>query len=81
MEFIEQSEKFSDSFEPISGSCNIRLDELNDTNLLIDEVIDLSNPAFVGNNNSFIESQSMVSTNSTQRVGAGNLNYNPADLH
>ncbi|CAG8655697.1 11754_t:CDS:2, partial [Racocetra fulgida] len=65
MEFVEQSEKSSDSFEPISSYCNIQLDEVNDTNLLIDEVIDLSNPAFVGNNNSFIKSQSMVSNNNT----------------
>ena len=51
MEFVEQSEKSSDSFEPISGSCDVQLDEVNDTNLLIDEIIDLSNPAFIGNNN------------------------------
>ncbi|CAG8645888.1 13204_t:CDS:1, partial [Racocetra fulgida] len=66
MEFVEQSEKSSDSFEPISGYCNMQLDEVNDTNLLINEVIDLSNLAFVGNNNSFIKSQSMVSNNNTQ---------------
>ncbi|CAG8825547.1 36301_t:CDS:1, partial [Racocetra persica] len=59
MEFVKQSEKSSDSFEPITEYCNMQLDEVNETNLLIDEVINLSNPAFVNNNNSFIKSQSM----------------------
>ncbi|CAG8830677.1 19320_t:CDS:2, partial [Racocetra persica] len=66
IEFVEQSEKSSNSFEPITGYCNMQLDKVNDTNLLINKVIDFSNPAFVGNNNSFIESKSMVSNNNTQ---------------
>ncbi|CAG8772553.1 21909_t:CDS:1, partial [Gigaspora margarita] len=38
------------------GSCNIniQLDVMDEANLLIEEIINLSNPAFVGNN-SFIE--------------------------
>ena len=44
----------SDSFEPISRSRNLQTDDINDTSLSIEEVIDLSNPAFIGNNDSFI---------------------------
>ncbi|CAG8794825.1 18089_t:CDS:2, partial [Gigaspora rosea] len=79
---FEQSEEFSNSFNPISGSCNtnMQLDDMDGTNLLIEEIIDLSNPAFIGNNNSFIENQNIVVNHNTQRVGSGNLNYNPANL-
>ncbi|CAG8537482.1 14099_t:CDS:2, partial [Gigaspora rosea] len=63
-----QSEEFSNSFNPISGSCNtnMQLDDIDETNLLIEEIIDLSNPAFVGNNNSFFENQNIVINHNTQ---------------
>ncbi|CAG8565190.1 2127_t:CDS:2, partial [Racocetra fulgida] len=45
---FEQPEEISDSFEPISGSCNIDMQsgDMDCANLLIEEIIDLSNPAF-----------------------------------
>ncbi|CAG8533305.1 1226_t:CDS:2, partial [Racocetra persica] len=49
--------EFANSFNPISESSTIQLDEINGDNLLIEEIIDLSNPAFIGNNNLFIEEQ------------------------
>ena len=55
LEYIEQLDKeFSDSFEPISRPCNLQTDDINDTSLSIEDVIDLTNPAFIGNNDSFI---------------------------
>ena len=35
-------------------SHNLQTDDINDTSLSIEEVIDLLNPAFIGNNDSFI---------------------------
>ncbi|CAG8759574.1 30687_t:CDS:1 [Gigaspora margarita] len=55
-------------------------DNVDEINLLIEEIINLSNPAFVGNNNSFIENQNMVLNRITRRVGSGILNYNTANL-
>ncbi|CAG8829562.1 22476_t:CDS:2, partial [Gigaspora margarita] len=66
IKFVKQSEKSSDSFEPIFGSCDMQLDEANNINLLIDEIINLSNLAFNSNNNLFIESQSIASNKNTQ---------------
>ncbi|CAG8637790.1 16015_t:CDS:2, partial [Racocetra persica] len=57
------------------------LDEINDDDLLIEEIIDLSNPAFIGNNDSFIEEQSKVSNNIARWSASGNHDYNPARLY
>ncbi|CAG8607851.1 45494_t:CDS:2 [Gigaspora margarita] len=56
---FEQSEEFSNSFELISGSYNnnMQSDDMDEVNLLIEEIIDLPIPAFIGNNSSFIENQ------------------------
>ncbi|CAG8844078.1 31308_t:CDS:1, partial [Racocetra persica] len=54
--------------------------EINDDKLLIEEIVDISNPAFIGNNNSFIEDQGKMLNTATQRFSSGNLDYNPASL-
>ncbi|CAG8757440.1 7016_t:CDS:1, partial [Dentiscutata heterogama] len=41
-------------------------DNMDEANLLIEEIINLSNPAFVSNNNSFIENQNMVINHNIQ---------------
>ncbi|CAG8841379.1 17587_t:CDS:1, partial [Racocetra persica] len=66
---FEQPKEISDSFEPISGSCNIDMQsgDMDCANLLIEEIIDLSNPAFVGNNNLFIDNQHTVLTRNTRQ--------------
>jgi hypothetical protein len=55
-------------------------DDANNTNLLIEEIIDLTNPAFVGNNNSFIGNQDMALNYNTQQTGSENIKYNTANL-
>ncbi|CAG8619359.1 11924_t:CDS:1, partial [Racocetra persica] len=82
LEFTEQQfdKELSDSFNPISESNHIQLDEINDDDLLIEEIIDLSNLAFIGNNDSFIEEQSKVSNNMARWSASGNHDYNPARL-
>ncbi|CAG8847626.1 26017_t:CDS:2, partial [Gigaspora margarita] len=63
LEYTKQQfdDGFADSFNPISEFSAIQLDEINGDNLLIEEIINLSNPAFIGNNDSFIEEQGKTS--------------------
>ncbi|CAG8706144.1 15682_t:CDS:1, partial [Racocetra fulgida] len=65
---FKQSDELFNSFEPISGSYNnnIQSDDMDNTNLLIEEIIDLTNPAFIGNNNLFIGSQDTALNYNTQ---------------
>ncbi|CAG8776529.1 172_t:CDS:2, partial [Racocetra persica] len=80
--FTEQQfdNELSDSFNPIFEFNHIQLDEINDDDLLIEEIIDLSNLAFIGNNVSFIEEQSKVSNNMARWSASGNHDYNLARL-
>jgi len=57
----------------------LQTDDINDTSLLIEDVIDLSNLAFIRNNDSFINNTYNV-LNTVQKLGLGNLNYNSASL-
>ncbi len=57
----------------------MQTDDINDTSLLIEDVIDLSNLAFIRNNDSFINNTYNV-LNTVQKLGLGNLNYNSASL-
>ncbi|CAG8810883.1 12461_t:CDS:1, partial [Racocetra persica] len=65
---FEQSDELFSSFEPISESHNnnMQSDDVNNANLLIEEIIDLTNLAFIGNNNSFIGNQNIALNNITQ---------------
>ncbi|CAG8659301.1 13712_t:CDS:1, partial [Dentiscutata heterogama] len=56
LEFTIQKfdEDFSNSFNPISEPHNKWLEEINNNKLSIEEIVDISNPAFIGSNNSFI---------------------------
>ncbi|CAG8773269.1 2162_t:CDS:1, partial [Racocetra fulgida] len=48
---------FFNSFSSIFESCNMQLEEINDNKILIKEIVDISNPAFIRNNNLFIKNQ------------------------
>ncbi|CAG8669708.1 34266_t:CDS:1, partial [Racocetra persica] len=55
------------------------IDSTNADKLLIKKIVDLSSPAFIGNNSSFFE-QNMITNNVIQQMGSGNTNYNPASI-
>ncbi|RIB07578.1 hypothetical protein C2G38_2214044 [Gigaspora rosea] len=56
---------------------NKQLEEINYNKLSIEEIVDLSNPAFVGSNNPFVNNQSSALDTATKRLSSGNLDYNP----
>ncbi|CAG8830719.1 10390_t:CDS:2, partial [Gigaspora margarita] len=61
----------------IGLGCNInmQLDDMDESNLLIEEIINLSNPAFVDNNNSFIGKSNFVISHNTQWVKIFGLDH------
>ncbi|CAG8776835.1 18315_t:CDS:1, partial [Racocetra persica] len=78
LETIDQN--VNEVFKHISEPYQLQLDSIDDTNLSIEEAIDVSSPLFIGNNDSFIEEQSRTSDNSIQRIGVENTNYDPASV-